>query len=134
MDDSVLKQIRQLILDSTTVLDDGIEFDTSKAVEKGYSEAEIAVADDLLRNQGAFTTEFLGDILYYFDSSTDLKIFYVAIARIILLIDLNNQKYTHIFEEDLVKEVAAKRVFENYLEYIMTYSVNDAFGDLICRF
>ena len=110
MDEAKFRRLRQLILDSTTIHDDGISFDTDIALEKGYSEEEIAIADNLLLNCSFFTRDFLDKIMYLRgDYQFKPQIYFVEFAKIIFIVDKNRQKSTHIFEEDLEKEVLFKQ-------------------------
>jgi len=115
MDNTKFWRIRQLILDSTTYLDNGIYYNSNFALEKGYSEEEIAIADEIFTNWSSFTTKFLDKVKYvYGDSAKNSAIYFVEYANIIFIIEKENQKSTYIFEEDLHKKVFLKEFDKIY--------------------
>lgn len=118
MDDTKFWRIRQLILDCTTYPDNGILYESNSASEKGYTEEEIAIADEIFTNWSCFTTKFLDKVEYvYGDSANKSAIYYVEFAKIIFIIEKESQKSTYILEEDLQRKVFLKE-FEKIYERI----------------
>ena len=115
MEDTKFWRLRQLILDSTTFLDNGIHYNSNTALEKGYSEEEIAIADEIFANWSRFTTKFLDKVKdVYGDPAKNSAIYYVEFVKIIFIIEKENQKSTFILEEDLQKKVFLKEFEKIY--------------------
>ena len=138
MDKAKYRRLRQIILDSTTIHDDGISFDTDIALKKGYFQDEIAIADELLTNCSFFTADFLDKIRYLrCDSEYKPRIYFVEFAKIIFILDKDLQKCRHIFEEELEKQVLFKQytgICENYLQSRLVGESHDSKSKIAGRF
>ena len=130
MDEAKFRRLRLIILDSTTIDNEGILFDTNIALEKGYPEEEIAVADELLTNCSFFTRDFLDKIRYWYgDPDFKPQIYFVEFAKIIFIIDKNKKKPIHIFEEELEKEVFFKEYITTCRYYIGNTLTPGSYGE-----
>ena len=110
MDEAKFRRLRQIILDNTTFISGGISFDTFKALEKGYSEEEIANADYLLVDCSFFTKDFVKEIRLITTNTEDkFVVYFVEFAKIIFVLYSDSQKSIHFFEEDLQKMVSFKQ-------------------------
>jgi len=128
-----LQRLRDLILDCCKISGIIIEFDTFKALENGYSQDEITIANNILLNSSGFCLhnhKLKEDIMFIFGENDDKPIaFHVDVVKIIFVISVKRDIYTHIFEEDLEKEVIKKKEFIEYFEYVTSEIRNDAYGE-----
>jgi hypothetical protein len=110
-------QLRQIILASTEFITDGIKFDTDLAKEKGFTAEDIADADYLLTDCSFFANEFLKEIKLLRATEDNPKIYFVEFAKIIFVLNKNNQKSFYIFEEDLHKAVLIHKYMNDWEEH-----------------
>jgi len=125
-----LTTLRQIIIDSAVIFDDHLEFNTSNAIIKGHADTDVAVADELLSNDGYFTNEFMDDVKLMF-SDSDINpermefepvLFYIPTVRIIYIVNVKDKISTHIYEEDLIKDTAMLATATKYLDFDKPYS------------
>jgi len=133
MEEMSLQRLRNLILDVYTIDESNLIFDTDTALSKGYSIDEVEFANKVfeLNPLVSFHTFHLKNDLRYFldDDEFNPIIFYIQLAELIFIIDLESEVYSYMFEEDLQEKVAEKRAFADHLEYLMTQVNNDAYGE-----
>ena len=123
MDDTFLKTMRKIILDSVKIHNDRIEFDGARAEAKKHFHDDIAVAENIFLTDGHFTNKFVDDIKTLFSSTKFNRepefnpiLFYIPFVRIIFMINSKEQISTRIFEEELVKHIARRETFERYID------------------
>ena len=117
-DEGKFNQLRQIILVSAEFISNGINFDTYKAQEKGFSEEDIADVDHILTDCSFFTNEFLKEINFITDTDDIPKVYFVEFAKIIFILYEDNQKSFYIFEEDLHKAILVHKYVGEWDEYL----------------
>ena len=128
-----LQRIRELLLDIHSPSERGVVFDTEKAPELGYSAEEIAFVERIIPIEPDRTlmSLFKREIIFCnLDKSFSCGIVYVAIAKIIFIIEADGSECDHIFEEDLETKVAEMKDFINLLAW-STSNRNDCYGNNI---
>jgi len=119
---SFLSTLRRVILDGVKIYEDRIEFDRARAESKNHHEYDIDVAELIFSKDGYFTNKFTKEIEMLFTDSRLNKEpdfcpiqFYVPFVKIIFIINAKEQISTPIFEDDLVKHIAARETIEKYI-------------------
>ena len=133
MEEMRLQRIRELLLAIHYPVEIGVEFDTDKALGLGYSAEEIAFAERIIPIEPDRTlmSLFKREIIFCnLDKSFSCGIVYVAIAKIIFIIEADGSECDHIFEEDLETKVAEMKDFINLLAW-STSNRNDCYDNNI---
>ena len=128
-----LQRIRELLLAIHYPVGKGVEFDTEKALDLGYSAEEIAFVERIIPIEPDRTlmSLFKREIIFCnLDKSFTCGIVYVAIAKILFIIEADGSECDHIFEEDLETKVAEMKDFLNLLAWA-TSNHNDSNGNNI---
>lgn len=119
---SFLRTLRRVILDSVKIYDDRIEFDRSRAESNNHDKYDIDVAELMFSKDGYFTDKFTKEIELLFAGGRFNREpefcpiqFYVPFVRIIFIINAKEQISTRIFEDDLVKHIAAREAINKYV-------------------
>lgn len=133
MNEMSLQRLRELLLAIHAPSEKGVEFDTDKASEFGYSMEEIAFAERILSIEPdrSLIRLLKRQIIFCdLDKSFESGIVYVAIAKIIFITAADGSKCSYIFEENLETKVAETKDFVNLLAWASTNN-NDCFGNNI---
>ena len=131
------EKVRNLLLDIHTVDHEGIEFDTDRAVELGYTSKEINAAETIIttNNNWSLRAEEIREqiIMLCFWKAIKPVIYYLNDVKLIFIFDISLGIYSYMFEEELedkMRKVDAE-AFDNYLDYVLNNFCNDAFGNEI---
>jgi hypothetical protein len=114
MEEMSLSRIRELILAIHTPRENAVEFDTEKALELGYSAEEIAFAERIIPIQAhrSLIKLFKRQVIFCsLAKGFDSGIVYVAIAKIIFIVEADGSKCDFIFEEDLEAKLAEMKEY-----------------------
>ena len=133
MEEISLQRIRELLLAIHYPVGKGVEFDTEKAPDLGYSAEEIAFAERIIPIEPDRTliSLFKREIIFCnLDKSFTCGIVYIAIAKIIFIIEADGSECDHIFEEDLETKVAEMKNFVQSLDWTTSIR-NDCYGNNI---
>ena len=128
-----LQKIRELLLDVHSPSERGVVFDTDNAIELGYSPEEIAFAERIIPIEPDRTlmSLFKREIIFCnLDKSFTCGIVYIAMAKIIFIIEADGSECDHIFEEDLETKVTEMKNFVQLLAWT-TSNRNDCYGNNI---
>lgn len=128
-----LQRTRDLIMAIHAPYNHGVTFDTDKAPELGYSASEIAFIERLLEVVPDVSLNKLIKSQLIFcslDHGYDPGIVYIAIAKIIFIVDHNGKSCSYIFEEDLEQKVAETKLNMVTLAWAET-NKNDSTGNNI---
>ena len=133
MEEMEIWRLRELLLDIYTVDEAKLEFNTDRGLRKGYSIKELEFADKVLELNPlvTFHTFHLKDDIRYLldDEKFNPIVFYIELAELIFIIDLEGEVYSYMYAEDLASQVAELKAFEIYLDDLMTNTNNDAYGE-----
>ncbi len=137
MDKISLQRLRELILDSHSFDETGIGFDADKALELGYSEAEIKIASKILATEPntGLNNLFKSKIFFcnpHLQAKKCVDVYYVRLAKIIFVIDTDAEVYCHILEEELEEKVSQLQQVIALYEYNgVNPVINDCYGNSI---
>ncbi len=137
MEEISLQRLRELILDIHSFVELGVEFDTNKALELGYSETEIEIASKILaiNQNSSLNNLFKSKILFCnpdFQSKKTVYVYYVMLAKLIFVFDEESDIYSHIFEEDLEEKVRETQKIITTIEYFdANPTICDVYGNPI---
>ena len=130
-------RIRGILINSFSVDESSMIFDTEDALSKGYIRAEIKAADKIIESTicslekesqiraDLYSTSEMAEINPY--------ILYIEEVRLIFIISKDTLKYTCIFEEDLIADVAKLNAMAAHLDYLEHNSLCDIYGDPIYK-
>ena len=133
MEEISLQRIRELLLAIHYPVGKGVEFDTEKALDLGYSAEEIAFVERIIPIEPDRTlmSLFKREIIFCnLDKSFTCGIVYIAMAKIIFIIEADGSECDYIFEEDLETKVAEMKDFVQLLAWA-TSNRNDCYGNNI---
>ena len=112
MDEGNLKSVRDIIILSCSADDTGLNFDTSMALNKGFSEADLEEADKIII---ASPTRTLKTAFLIEDLKNTIGIeefnhwtYYIEPVGLIILTHKENFTSIYLFEEDLITDVVNK--------------------------
>ena len=121
MEEKPWERIRHMLVDVHTIDDEGLYFDSDVALIKGYSPAEIKIAEDLLQTTPSRTIrgeQLLEEILWWTHCKQfDATVYYIEAVKLLCVINTFEDTYTYIFEEDLDIEIANSRYLDKYIWY-----------------
>ena len=135
MEERARERIRELIVDIYCVGEEGLYFEADIALIKGYSNAEIKLADNILETNSRTTIKAkqLVDDFMFCAKYRHLypMVYYIEAVKLLFVCDKYDKCYTYIYEEDLAKEVSNTEFSDEYLWYVINKSFNDAYGEPI---
>ena len=132
-----LQRLRELTLEIHSFEEKGIEFDTNKALELGYSETEIEIASKILAMEPnvSLNNLFKSKIIFCdpdIQSKKAFFVYYVMFVKLIFVIDRDANVYSYIFEEDLEEKVMQTQEIITLFEYNEANPViNNVYGNTI---
>ncbi len=118
-----LQRTRELLLAIHSVCEKGIEFDTEKALELGYSTEEIKFVERIIpiKPDPSLIKLFKTQIIFCsLDTGFNSGIVYIALARIIFIVEADGTKCTSMFEEDLDTKVAERKKVVTLLDWAIS--------------
>ena len=128
-----LQRLRELLLAIHVPCEKGVEFDTDKAPAFGYSPEEIEFAERIIQviPDNSLIKLFKRQITFCsLDKGFESGIVYIAIAKIIFIVEADGSECDYIFEEDLETKVAEMKDFIILLAW-STSTCNDCYGNNI---
>lgn len=135
MEEIAWERIRDLIVDVYWIDDEGLHFDTDLAIVRGYSIAEVKLAENILETNPSHTLKVkqLVDDIMFCAKYRDINpmVYYIEAVKLLFVINKYDNTEIYIFEEDLAKEVSNTEFFAEYLWYVINKSSNDAYGEPI---
>ena len=135
MEEIAWERIRDLIVAVYSIDDDVLHFNKDLAIIKGYSVAEVKLAENILETNPSHslkTKQLVDDLRFCAKySHYDPLIYYIEAVKLLFVINKCDNSYTYIYQEDLAIEVSNTELFTEYFWYVINNSSNDQYGEPI---